>query len=101
MSGAATRHRCGTPGRTPTRSDTRSCSPWSPARIGAGATSIRTMSEISTVESAPTELAETPDIFGAYPRLSDDQIARLEAGGGRPGVQTGGKKGRAGGGAPR
>jgi len=28
---------------------------------------MRTMSETSTVESTPTPLAETPDIYGAYP----------------------------------
>ena len=38
-------------------------------------------------ESPP--LAETPDIYGAYPRLSDDQIATLEAGGARRAVDTG------------
>lgn len=50
---------------------------------------MKTMSERSTVESAPTELAETPDIFGAYPRLTDDQIATLEAGGTRRVVAPG------------
>src|SRR4029077_14929539 len=34
-------------------------------------------------------LAETPDIYGVYPRLSDDQIATLEAGGARRGVDRG------------
>ena len=36
-------------------------------------------------------LAESPDIYGAYPRLSDDQIARLEAGGARRAVKAGEK----------
>src|SRR5258708_3756913 len=83
MSAAATRHRCGMPGRTPAPSGTRSCSPWSPARTGAGATSTRTMSEAAADQRTSTPLAETPDIYGAYPRLSDDQIAALEAGGAR------------------
>jgi thioredoxin reductase (NADPH) len=38
-------------------------------------------------ESSP--LAETPDMHGAYPRLSDDQIATLEAGGARRTVGPG------------
>jgi thioredoxin reductase (NADPH) len=50
---------------------------------------MRTMSETSTVESTPTPLAETPDIYGAYPRLTDDQIATLEAGGTRRVVAPG------------
>src|SRR6476469_2785669 len=78
------------PERTRTRSGTRSCSPWRPARTGAGATSTRTMSEAAATdqrESPP--LAETPDIYGAYPRLSDDQIAPLEAGGARRAVKAG------------
>src|ERR1700687_4785288 len=92
MSAAATRHRCGMPGRTRAPSGTRSCSPWSPARTGAGATSMRTMSEVAaTDQRTSTPLAESPDIYGAYPRLSDDQIARLEAGGARRAVQAGEK----------
>src|SRR6478609_2626535 len=90
MSAAATRRPCGMPERTRTRSGTRSCSPWRPARTGAGATSTRTMSEAAATdqrESPP--LAETPDIYGAYPRLSDDQIAPLEAGGARRAVKAG------------
>src|SRR6478609_3302778 len=89
MSAAATRHRCGMPGRTPAPSGTRSCSPWSPARSGAGATSMRTMSEAAIDQRESPPLAETPDIYGAYPRLSDDQIATLEAGGARRTVNTG------------
>src|SRR5258705_13554445 len=69
-------------GRMLTRSGTRSCSPWRPARTGAGATSIRTMSEVAATDQRTSiPLAESPDIYGAYPRLSDDQIATLEAGG--------------------
>src|SRR6201990_1669747 len=89
MSAAATRHRCGRPERTRTRSATRSCSRWSPARSGAGATSMKTMSETVVDRRESPPLAETPDIYGAYPRLSDDQIATLEEGGARRTVSTG------------
>src|ERR1700741_2280647 len=89
MSAAATRHRCGMPERTRTRSDTRSCHPWNPARSGAGATCLRTMSEVPIDQRESPPLAETPDIYGAYPRLSNDQIATLEAGGARRAVGTG------------
>lgn len=47
------------------------------------------MSEATTDQRASTPLAETPDLHGAYPRLSDDQIAILEAGGARRTVDTG------------
>lgn len=47
------------------------------------------MSEVRTDERASTPLAETPDLHGAYPRLSDDQIALLEAGGARRPVEIG------------
>jgi thioredoxin reductase (NADPH) len=47
------------------------------------------MSEVSAVKTTPTPLAETPDIYGAYPRLTDDQIARLEDGGTRRAVTAG------------
>src|SRR6185312_4590075 len=77
------------PERTHTRSATRLSSPWSPARSGAGATSMRTMSEAAIDQRESPPLAETPDIYGAYPRLSDDQIAALEAGGARRTVNTG------------
>ena len=50
---------------------------------------MRTMSEVATDQRASTPPAETPDIYGAYPRLSDDQIATLEAGGARRAVDTG------------
>jgi thioredoxin reductase (NADPH) len=33
------------------------------------------------VASTASPLEETPDVYGAYPRLSDDQIATLKAGG--------------------
>src|ERR1700691_432660 len=89
MSAAATRHRCDMPERTRTRWATRSCSPWSPARIGAGATFMRIMSEAACDKRESPPLAETPDIYGAYPRLSDDQIATLEAGGARRAADTG------------
>jgi thioredoxin reductase (NADPH) len=48
---------------------------------------MRTMSEVATDQRA--SLAETPDIYGAYPRLSDAQIATLEMGGARRAVDTG------------
>jgi thioredoxin reductase (NADPH) len=47
------------------------------------------MSEPTTDQRESPPLAETPDIYGAYPRLSDDQIATLEASGVRRAVGTG------------
>jgi hypothetical protein len=47
------------------------------------------MSEVAIDQRESPPLAETPDICGAYPRLSDDQIATLEAGGARRAVDTG------------
>ena len=48
------------------------------------------MSEVAaTGQRTSIPLAESPDIYGAYPRLSDDQIATLEAGGARRAVDTG------------
>jgi len=47
------------------------------------------MSEAAIDQRESPPLAETPDIYGAYPRLSDDQIATLEAGGARRAVDTG------------
>ncbi|OBH51405.1 cyclic nucleotide-binding protein [Mycobacterium mantenii] len=44
------------------------------------------MSDVTTVESsvpATQEWEETPDLFGAYPRLTEDQIATLLRGGSR------------------
>ena len=47
------------------------------------------MSEAAIDQRESPPLAETPDIYGAYPRLSDDQIATLEAGGARRAVKAG------------
>lgn len=47
------------------------------------------MSETTTDQRESPPLAETPDIYGAYPRLSDDQVATLAAGGARRTVGTG------------
>jgi thioredoxin reductase (NADPH) len=44
----------------------------------------------SSTEAAPTAaLEETPDIYGAYPRLNEGQIATLERGGTRRPVRVG------------
>lgn len=51
--------------------------------------SMRTSSEAGTDRRAPTLLAETPDLHGAYPRLAADQIAILEAGGAQRTVDAG------------
>lgn len=47
------------------------------------------MSEVTVDQRESSALAETPDVYGAYPRLSDDQIAALEEGGARRTVGTG------------
>jgi thioredoxin reductase (NADPH) len=47
------------------------------------------MSETVVEQRESPPLVETPDIHGAYPRLSDDQIATLESGGARRAVETG------------
>jgi thioredoxin reductase (NADPH) len=47
------------------------------------------MSEVAVDQRESSPLAETPDVHGAYPRLSDDQIATLEAGGARRTVDRG------------
>lgn len=47
------------------------------------------MSEAPPVEQVSANLQETPDIYGAYPRLSDMQIATLETGGERRSVDRG------------
>ncbi|HEX3547960.1 MAG TPA: FAD-dependent oxidoreductase [Mycobacterium sp.] len=47
------------------------------------------MSEAPAVEPAPVSPPETPDIYGAYPRLSDDQILTLEAGAAHRAVDRG------------
>src|SRR5579863_2390698 len=74
MWAAATPRRSGTPGPTPSRSGTRSSSRSSGTRTGAGAMSTKPTCE---------EAAETPDLQGAFPRLSDEQIAALDAQGWR------------------
>src|SRR3984885_1865587 len=88
MWAAAIRHRCGTLEPTSMWPTTRSCSPWSPAKTGGGAMCTRTMSNATDAPPSP-QLSETPDTHGAYPRLSDDQIATLEVGGTRRDVHTG------------
>lgn len=50
---------------------------------------MRPMSDVVTDQQAPTPLPETPDVYGAYPRLSDEEIAALEAGGARRAVDRG------------
>ncbi|BBX02029.1 thioredoxin reductase [Mycolicibacterium moriokaense] len=47
------------------------------------------MFEVAPDQRAPTPLPETPDFHGAYPRLSDEQVAVLEAGGARRAVNRG------------
>ena len=48
------------------------------------------MSEVAAGAERPSNpLAETPDIYGAYPRLSVDQIATLESGGAHRTVDAG------------
>jgi thioredoxin reductase (NADPH) len=47
------------------------------------------MSETSAAEQVSASLPETPDMYGAYPRLSEMQIATLEAGGERRAVAPG------------
>ena len=47
------------------------------------------MSEAVVDQRESTPLAETPDVYGAYPRLSEVQIAILEAGGVRRAVDAG------------
>jgi thioredoxin reductase (NADPH) len=47
------------------------------------------MSDVPTVETAPGLWEETPDSYGAYPRLTDHQIATLELGGTRRAVDVG------------
>ena len=47
------------------------------------------MSETVVDQRESSPLVETPDMHGAYPRLSDDQIATLEAGGARRTVDRG------------
>lgn len=47
------------------------------------------MSEDSAVEAPAIDLEETPDTYGAYPRLTREQIATLERGGTRRRVRVG------------
>jgi thioredoxin reductase (NADPH) len=47
------------------------------------------MSEAPAADRVRASLDETPDIYGAYPRLSEMQIATLEAGGTRRSVAPG------------
>jgi thioredoxin reductase (NADPH) len=47
------------------------------------------MSSFADIASKSTRPVETPDTDGAYPRLSDHQIATLEVGGSRRAVHTG------------
>jgi thioredoxin reductase (NADPH) len=50
---------------------------------------MRTTSETAVEDCRSTPLVETPDVYGAYPRLSDDQVATLERGGARRTVLVG------------
>jgi thioredoxin reductase (NADPH) len=47
------------------------------------------MSRVAGIAPEGPQLVETPDTDGAYPRLSDHQIATLEVGGRRRAVRTG------------
>src|ERR1700722_12963995 len=97
MSAAATPRHFVMPAPTRIRSATRWCSPSSRARTGAGATSMRRMSEPSGDAATPTvllaghplPLEETPDTIGAYPRLSEQRIGVLDAHGARRSAQPG------------
>jgi thioredoxin reductase (NADPH) len=51
--------------------------------------STNTMSEAVVDQRRSPPPAETPDVYGAYPRLSDDQVAMLERGGARRSVVVG------------
>ena len=69
-------------GHTLSGSLTRSSNRSSPVSHGVGAMSIRTMSDqLAAVSSATADsaLPQTPDLAGAYPRLSDEQIQALSA----------------------
>lgn len=50
---------------------------------------MRTMSNVADVAPPSPQLVETPDTNGAYPRLTDQQIAALEVGGSRRTVTAG------------
>src|SRR5579859_1750203 len=77
--------RCGTRASTPSGSGTRSSSRSSRANPGVGAMSTNPTSKPSPAE--PGDITETPDLQGAYPRLSDAQIAALTSQGDRRGTQ--------------
>src|ERR1700739_2033051 len=77
MSDAVIPHRFATRAATRTRSGTRSCSRSSLARTGAGVMSTKPTSEERS--SDPGAQAETPDTYGAFPRLDDAQLAALAA----------------------
>src|SRR5690242_4262220 len=77
-------------------SGTRSSSRSSRAKTGAGAMSTKPTHKPSggaqgpepdTAAGVPLPLAETPDTYGAYPRLSEAQIEALAALGQQLGVQ--------------
>src|ERR1700733_4937955 len=87
MWAAAIPRRFGTRAGTPSRSGTRSSRPSSRASPGAGAMSTKPTSKPSL--AVPGEITETPDPQGAYPRLSDAQIAALTVQGHRRGSQPG------------
>src|ERR1700743_661951 len=79
--------RCGTRAGMPSRSRTRSSSPSSRGSPGAGAMSTKPTSK--PAPAAQGDIAETPDLQGAYPRLSDAQIAALTGQGDRRDTQPG------------
>src|ERR1700744_3779448 len=79
--------RCGTRASTLSRSGTRSWRRSSRASPGAGAMSTKPTSKPSPAE--PGNITETPDLQGAYPRLSDAQIAALSGQGDRRGTAPG------------
>src|SRR5262245_45410725 len=96
MSAAVTTHRSVMPACTLTTSGTRLCSRSSLARTGAGATSMRSMSEDSEGTTVPRHLVgktrgfdEARDTVGANPWLSEVQISALAAYGERRKVAAG------------
>src|ERR1700734_2793776 len=97
MSVAAIPPRSVTLALTPMPSGTRSRSRSSRAKTGAGAMSTKPTHKRSggaqgpgsaTAVGVPYPLAETPDTYGAYPRLGGAQIEALAALGQRLGVQA-------------
>src|SRR5205807_6714369 len=64
----------------------RSSSRSSPAVTGAGASSTRPSSD-RPVSAEPAPLAETPDLNGAFPHLSEDQVGMLAQHGQRRRIQ--------------